>query len=60
MTTEGVEVAVLLLDKTQAYVDPCLIDVMSDPDLDQHFILKCKVKAKPKYKGSSTYQLTRV
>ncbi|KAK3764203.1 hypothetical protein RRG08_044130 [Elysia crispata] len=41
-TTDGCEVAVLELDKTEAYIDPCLLDVMSDPDLDRHFILKCK------------------
>ena len=43
-TTEGSEVAVLELDKAEAYIDPCLLEVMSDPDLDRHFILKCKVR----------------
>ncbi|XP_012939925.2 uncharacterized protein LOC101853009 [Aplysia californica] len=43
LTTEGAEVAVLILDKSRAYIDPCLLDIMCDPELDHHFILKCKV-----------------
>ncbi|XP_055891979.1 uncharacterized protein LOC106072425 isoform X1 [Biomphalaria glabrata] len=42
LNTDGQEIAVLILDKSQAYIDPCLLDVMCDPDLDHHFILKCK------------------
>ncbi|XP_059170253.1 uncharacterized protein LOC131951863 isoform X2 [Physella acuta] len=42
LTTDGNEVVVLILDKSQAYIDPCLLDVMCDPEFDHHFILKCK------------------
>lgn len=44
-TSDGCEVAVLILDKSQAYIDPYLLDIMCDPELDHHFILKCKVSS---------------